>query len=316
LSNNVLQHGHRPDALSDLSIVFLGRRCQFSTIPLQRLLDAGMRVNALFLSSNAPSGPAVRLRRNKPSISIWGGPGSMATESIEQIARNHAIPVYDVRRPLGIEFAATLRELAPDLMVASCFPWRIPALIRDEARVGGLNLHPSLLPRFRGPDPLFWTYYFGEQRTGATVHWLSDAFDAGEILAQSTFDLPNELPGDRLEAIAARIGADLLINVIAQLDSRKSDPRPQDETLASYQSWPANTDLLIDRNWSVQRALNFVAGVIPLGYSPRVATLRGTYVISSARRAGISCESASDSWRNETTACVTVADGAVEFTLE
>jgi len=316
LSNYVVNNNGRKDDQGELSIVFLGRRCQFSTIPFQRLIDAGIRVTALFLASNVPSAPAVRLRRSKPSITILGGPGTSPTASIEQIAGKHAIPVYDVRRPLKTEFAATLREFTPDLLVSSCFPWRIPTFARDEARLGGINLHPSLLPRFRGPDPLFWTYYYDEQRTGVTIHRLNDTFDAGTILAQTAFDLPDEIAGDELEALSATYGAELLVDVIAHLNSGKLNPEPQDEKRASYQSWPTDAHLIIDRNWPMQRVLNFVAGVIPLGYAPRVATSNGTFVVGSARRARTTYESDAECWSDESTVCIAFSDGRVEFTLE
>ena len=242
--------------------------------------------------------------------------GVNRTDSIDQIAGKHSIPVYDVRRPLGSEFAATLREFDPDLIVASCFPWRIPKRVRAQAYLGGINLHPSLLPRFRGPDPFFWTYYFGERRTGVTVHQLSDTLDAGTILAQNTLEIPDELAGDALEALAASNGADLLIEAINGFHAERPTPKPQDETLASYQSWPTDAELIIDRTWPTQRALNFVAGVIPLGYTPRIATARGTFVIRSAKRPHEVDESAEGYWSDDATVCVAFSDGELEFTLE
>jgi methionyl-tRNA formyltransferase len=214
------------------------------------------------------------------------------------------------------EFALTVREFAPDLIVAACFPWRLPSVIRDEARLGGINLHPSLLPHFRGPDPLFWVYYFGEPRSGATVHQMSDDFDAGAILGQKAFDVADGLPGDRLEALAASYGADLLVDVIAQLGAGKSDPQPQDATLASNQSWPSHSHLIIRRDWSVRHTLNFVTGVIPLGYAPQVETSRGTLVIQRARQVAAGPEPLDESWSDAQTVRIAVADGAIEFMVE
>jgi methionyl-tRNA formyltransferase len=293
-----------------ISVAFFGRRCSFTAIPFEHLLRAGINVTALFLSSSAPIGDAVRRRRYRSSISIGG-----TSSSVERLAGEHGIPQYDIRRPLGDELRSILRQHQPDLLVASCFPWRIPASIREVALLGGINLHPSLLPRFRGPDPLFWAYRTGESKWGVTVHQLSDSFDAGAILGQTGFVISDEMPGDQLERHAARLGGDLLLNVIANGRSQALRGSPQDQSDASYQTWPSPVELLVDRTWSVQRVINFIIGVRPLGYEPTIDTSRGLRVVHSARRANQETLFG-ETWIDEHTVCLSFADGVIEFAVE
>lgn len=292
-----------------ISIAFFGRRCPFTAIPFERLLRAGINVSALFLASSAPIGDAVRRRRYRPSISIGDISGS-----VERIAGEHGVPQYDIRRPLGGELRSILRQHQPDLLVAACFPWRIPASIREVASLGGINLHPSLLPRFRGPDPLFWAYRTGEREWGVSVHQLCDSLDTGPILGQTGFVIPNGMPGDQLERHAAQLGGDLLLDVITHARSQARQGSVQDESEASYQTWPSADELLIDRGWSAQRVINFVVGVRPLGYEPEINTTHGVRVIRSARCTNKVAPFA-ETWLDERKVCLPVADGMIEFTV-
>lgn len=292
-----------------ISIVFFGRRCLFTAIPLARLLRAGVKVAAVVLSSSVPIGSAMRLRRYRPSISIGDVPASA-----ERIAGEQGVPLYEVRRPLGAELRTVLERHSPDLLVASCFPWHIPASIRDAARLGGINLHPSVLPRYRGPDPFFWAFRTGDREWGVTVHQLCDSFDAGAILAQRDFAIADELPGDQLERHAAQLGGELLLDVVMRAKSQTLRGSVQDESVASYQTWPSANELIIDRNWSAQHVINFVVGVRALGYEPAFETTHGLRVIRSARLANEETRF-EETWCDEHSVYVLFVDGTVEFTV-
>ena len=293
-------------AQPSISVAFFGRRCPFTAIPLGRLLRAGIHVSALFLSSSAPAGPSVRLRAYRPSISL-----SNASNTVERIAGEHDVPVYDLRQPLGDELCEVLTKGRVDLIVAACFPWLIPTPILEATRLGGINLHPSLLPAFRGPDPLFWAYRCGTREWGVTVHQLSHDFDTGAILAQTSLEIEDEVPGDALERRAAEIGGELLIDVIKRAQSDNLHGQPQEESAATYQTWPSPDQIQIDSSWNVQHAVNFVLGIRSLGYEPAIATAGGPRMIHSLRivEPGLS---AGETWHDEHTVSVTLADGTVE----
>lgn len=250
-------------------VLFFGRRCRLSALPLRAVLAAGFSVAGIVT-------PAPRQRRDRslpiralalpPIVARVGEP------TLEQLASAYRLPVLEtstLRHPQVLE---ALADLAPDILVVSCFPWRIPEELVALTSLGGLNVHPSALPAYRGPDPLFWVYRHGHLRSGVTVHQLTPELDAGPILEQARFDVPLGLPGDRLEWQAAGIGARLLVRALERVASRRAHMRPQASECASYFSWPRIRDLEITPAWAAWRAVHFLSGVIPLGYRPVYAS--------------------------------------------
>src|SRR5262249_10811929 len=92
------------------------------------------------------------------------------------------------------ELQRQLARLAPELVVVASFPSGIPSGALAAAARGGVNLHQSLLPKGRGPDPIFWSYYNDDRETGSTVHWLDDRFDHGHIVSQRSMPIARGRP--------------------------------------------------------------------------------------------------------------------------
>ena len=149
------------------------------------------------------------------------------------------VPAFAVRQLAAAETVATLATLKPDLICVSCFPHRLPPAILNLPRLGCLNVHPSLLPRFRGPVPLFWALRSGVPETGVTVHFMDENFDTGDVALQRPFPLPDGITHAELETQLAQIGADLLVDAVqkaaagtlprqTQPPGFTSDPWPRD----------------------------------------------------------------------------------------
>src|SRR5260221_6050136 len=170
-----------PDHLArSLNIIYFGTTGAFSSPPLQALLDAGLRVRAVVLP--APASLGLTPAASQP---IWRRPASARAPSqrrmlplltpvrgrtIVSLAAEREIPVYEVARLADELTLATLRALAPDVICVACFSRRLPPALLALPRLGCLNVHPSLLPDNRGPDPLFWTFQRGDRETGVTIH--------------------------------------------------------------------------------------------------------------------------------------------------
>ncbi len=268
---------------SPLRIVFLGRRCLLSAVPLRAIVSAGHHVAAVLLPGRRVPGltpppiSSIRLpRRQLPLLTPSTPP------AIEAVAAEAAIPLLEVARLGHPATLGVVASLQPDVLVVSCFPWRLPAALLALAPLGGVNVHPSLLPAYRGPDPLFWIYRHGCRETGVTVHRVSGDLDAGDILAQERIDVSLGLPGDELEARCAALGARLLVETLSALVSGAPEARPQDECRSSYFSWPDEPDLQIPPEWPAERAWHFARGVVPLGYEPTVVDGERRYVIRQA----------------------------------
>lgn len=130
-------------------------------------------------------------------------------------------------------FATLLAPYQPDLIVSAGFPWRIPADALTLPRLGAVNLHPSLLPRHRGPHPIEWAFRSGDTQTGFTMHELQTEFDTGAILSQQVVPIEDDDDGlsllDRITGQATKLFAEGLSRVANGLPGI-----PQDETLATY----------------------------------------------------------------------------------
>lgn len=227
---------------SSLRVVFLGMSCDVSAITLHSMLDAEFDVTAVFLAGSAPSD---------------GDRGMQGPE-------RHPVPT---RTLTGIHGSATQSLIAarrPDLIVVSCFPWRLPSSLLGLPRLGCINVHPSLLPTGRGPEPVFWTLRRGERETGATIYLMDEELDTGPILAQEHLLVPPGIRAPDLERRLAALGGRLLVPVIAELAAGTARPGPQNPAAATPAPVPSDDDYLIPANLPASWAYNFARGVSPL----------------------------------------------------
>jgi methionyl-tRNA formyltransferase len=181
------------------------------------------------------------------------------TPNIVPLAWAQHIPVWEVGTLSDAPTRALLADLQPDLIAVACFPYIFPKILLQLPRYGCLNLHPSLLPAYRGPMPLFWMARQGERQAGVTLHFLDEGLDTGDIVAQTAFDWPDGISGADLERRCAVEGAKLLLTAVEQLGLVGDLPRrPQPQPGSSYFSWPAEQDLIIPTHWPARRAFNFI----------------------------------------------------------
>lgn len=181
---------------------------------------------------------------------------------LEQNIIHHAwashVPVWEVDSLKTPETLALLTNLKPDLIVVVCFPHIFPKELLQLSRYGCLNLHPSLLPQYRGPTPLFWIARQDERTTGVTLHYMTEKLDSGDIVAQTRIDRSEGISEAELEQRCALEGAALLGEAVQQLSRGESlSRRPQSEAKASYYPYPSRHDFQIPLTWSAQRAFNF-----------------------------------------------------------
>jgi methionyl-tRNA formyltransferase len=184
-------------------------------------------------------------------------------------------PLYRASSPRATRLL--LEHLQPDLVVAGCYPWRLSGRARTAARRGVLNIHPSLLPRGRGPDPVFWVYRNGERDTGVTVHLMDDGLDSGPILAQHRLAVPEGMDADSLERHLFGIGASMTAALAPRVLSGDAVFHPQDDAAATYQPVPAAGDWIISPLLPAAWAWRFAKGVEPL-QGPLVVQTRGKLV--------------------------------------
>lgn len=156
-------------------------------------------------------------------------------------------------------FAEALVALRPDVAVVACFPWRIPPAVLRLPRRGFLNLHPSLLPAYRGPAPLFWQFRDGLATVGVSLHWMDEQLDTGDIAAQQPLALPAGVDGPGADRLWAAAAADLLLPVLDDLRRGEQTRIPQPSG-GSYQGYPTDDDFELAADWPARRAWVFMRG--------------------------------------------------------
>lgn len=256
-----------------LRIAFLGIACSASVAALTTLLGAATM--PALPGSGKPSGttglgapPSAASTRVGAAgyeiacLILAGSPGAQPRE-IERLAAGSDIPVVWVAS--GKDATKALRDAAPDVAVAACFPWRLPRAARAIPRLGILNIHPSLLPLGRGPQPVFWTLRRGEPRTGVTLHVMDAGLDTGPIVAQAKMAIPPGIRAPELEDALMARGAELLVEALPAFATGDVPARPQPASGATAAPFPAPADWAMLASLPAAWAWRFARGVAPLG---------------------------------------------------
>jgi methionyl-tRNA formyltransferase len=188
----------------------------FSLPPLAALLEHGFGPAAVL--TPPPGGLGIAFRQ----VSVPEGP-EQASENLYRLAARRGIPVFEAGRLDDPRALALLEGL--DYLIAACFPRLLPPGWLAAPRRGCLNLHPSLLPAYRGPYPVEDQLAAGETRTGITLHRMDATADTGDILLQESYAVPPDATADSLTRLAAVRGADLLVAYLSRPE--KYPGRPQ-----------------------------------------------------------------------------------------
>jgi methionyl-tRNA formyltransferase len=152
---------------------------------------------------------------------------------MKEIALAAGVPVYQPESVNTPEGVAKLREFGPDLLVVAAYGQILSRDVLSVPPLGGINVHASLLPKYRGAAPVAWAIYHGETETGVTIIRMSTTLDAGDMLAQETALIgPDETAGE-VEARLAPVGARLALQVMEQLRAGTALGRKQDPALVT-----------------------------------------------------------------------------------
>ena len=191
------------------------------------------------------------------------------------ICRSSAIGTRRLKRKIGArvsivpnledeEIVARVRESKPDLLVSWFWTKRIPKSILEIAPLGGIGVHPSLLPRHRGPDPYFWVIDSGDETTGVTAHRLDEKYDTGNILAQRSLAIDREWTAWTLAKKMDRPSLALLRQIVGDFASGNiPNGIVQDEALATEAPAPTDDDLEISFQWPAEKIVRRIRAASP-----------------------------------------------------
>jgi methionyl-tRNA formyltransferase len=232
---------------SPLNLVFCGTP-RFAVPTLERLVQAGFRVCLVITQPDRPKGRGMEL----------------AASPVKQSALALGLPV---KQPDSIknndEFRAQLGGLNPDAIIVVGYGRLIPKWMIDLPRLGNINLHASLLPKYRGAAPIQWAIARGETVTGVTTMRIDSGLDTGDILLQSEIPIDPMETAENLALRLAVIGADLMIGTLRGLQASTIQPRPQDSEKATLAPILKKEDGRIDFRLTAQEICNRLRGFQP-----------------------------------------------------
>jgi methionyl-tRNA formyltransferase len=171
---------------------------------------------------------------------------SLQSPPTKQFALSRSIAVLQPDNLREPSFQEEIKMLSPELCVISAYGKYIPPEILRIPPLGFINLHPSLLPRWRGADPIRWTILEGDEKTGVTIHYASEKMDAGDIILQREMSI---FPDDTYASLGERLfreGTRLLLTAIELIKEGKAPRIPQNEEEATYAPALKNEDFKID----------------------------------------------------------------------
>ena len=200
-----------------MRVFFMGTP-DFAACSLKALLDAGFEVVGVFTQPDKPVG--------RKQI--------MEAPPVKRLALEHGLPVYQPRKMRDGTAAGIIRDAAPDVLAVVAYGRILPADILAIPPLGCVNIHGSLLPRYRGAAPIQWAVINGESETGVTAQYMAEALDAGDIIdVRKTAILPGETAGELFERLAP-LGAELLVDTLRHIESGTAGRTPQMEAEATY----------------------------------------------------------------------------------
>ena len=232
--------------MADLRIVFMGT-AELACASLQALTrQSGFSVIGVVTQPDRPKGRDLKLQ---PS-------------PVKEIALRERLPVLQPARARDETFLNVLRQLQPDLIVVAAYGQILPPAILDLPRLGCLNVHTSLLPKYRGAAPIQWAILNDESETGVTIMQMDAGLDTGDILVQQATPIRADDNSQTLHDRLAALGAELLITTIRGVVAGGITPRPQGDQRSSYARKLKKEDGLVDWTrparclWNQVRALS------------------------------------------------------------
>jgi methionyl-tRNA formyltransferase len=219
----------------------------FGAPAFRGLRDAGHTVAA---AVTAPVRPG---RRGRPA----------PISPVRQIALDLDVPIFDPENINGEESLAQLAKCGADLLVVCDYGQILAQQTLATAKLGGINLHGSLLPKYRGAAPVNWALYHGETETGVSVIHMTPQLDAGPVIAQGRTPIDPDETADQLELRLAEMGAELVHSAIKSLQLGSATELPQDARLASKAPRLRKSDGLIDWRRTALQVKNHIRAMQP-----------------------------------------------------
>ena len=237
-----------------MKIVFMGTP-GFAVNSLNALVCAGHEIVGVVTQPDKPVGRK-RIITKSP---------------VKMYAETNGIAVYQPRRIRDAEAVAYISEWEPDLIVTAAYGQILPLELLEMPRLGAINVHASLLPKYRGAAPINRAIIDGEKVTGITIMYMTEQMDAGDIILQKEVEIGSTITAGELTDLLSEIGAELLVDAVALIAGGEVRAVKQDELLVTYAPMIKREDELIDFARSSEAIANQIRGLNP---TPNAYTYR------------------------------------------
>ena len=229
-----------------MKIIFMGTP-DFAAASLEALIDSRHEIQAVVTQPDKPKGRK----------------GELTPSPVKVIAKREGIKVYQPLKVRDEEFVKTLRAYNPDVMVVVAFGQIIPLSILEMPKYGCVNIHGSLLPKYRGAAPIQWAVLDGEKETGITTILMDEGIDTGDILLKKTIKIDtDETSGSLFDKLMA-LGAETILETLDELEKGSLTPTKQGESPTAYAKMLTKAMGLIDFTKPAKELDCFVRGMDP-----------------------------------------------------
>ena len=229
-----------------MRILFMGTP-EFAVASLKRLVEDGHQVCGVFTQPDKPKN-----RGHK-----------MAFSPVKEYALTVGIPVYQPLKMRDGEALSIVRELAPELIVVAAYGKLLPEDILNTPSYGSINVHSSLLPKYRGAAPINWAILNGERVTGVSIMYMAKELDAGDVILCRETPIDPDEDAQALTARLALLGADALAEAVEQLKNGTAQRTAQDHSAFTYAPMLDRSLSPMDFTRSAQQLHDQVRGLIP-----------------------------------------------------
>lgn len=229
-----------------MKIVFMGTP-DFSVPVLQRLIDDGYTISAVVTQPDRPKG---RKR-------------VLTASPVKRLAETYGLPVLQPEKVRDPEAVAEILSYHPDILITAAYGQILPAALLGAPPLGAINVHASLLPKYRGAAPIQQSIIDGEKETGVTIMYMVQALDAGDMLSQAKVPIDDHDTFGTLHDKLSALGSDLLAGTLLDLEKGKIKPVPQNDGEATVAPSIKHKDEAVDWTKSGEAVRNLVRGLNP-----------------------------------------------------
>ena len=229
-----------------MRILFMGTP-EFAVESLKRLVEDGHELCGVFTQPDKPKNRGHKL----------------AFSPVKEYALSQNLTVYQPIKMRDGEVLGIVRELAPELIVVAAYGKILPEEILHTPKYGSINVHSSLLPKYRGAAPINWAILNGETETGVSIMYMAKELDAGDVIIQKKTPIGAEENAQELTMRLAKLGAEALSETVTALADGTASRTPQDEEQQTYVSMLSKEMSPVDWTRSAHQISCQVRGLIP-----------------------------------------------------